>query len=87
MTDAARKAAEAQLARGEITQADFDWLFGKSRAAKFLVPRKRKSKAHIYADGDTACRMLSTGGLVMSGYRIAESASGRAICANCRGRE
>jgi hypothetical protein len=51
---------------------------------QFLV-RKRglKPKAHYWNDGDTLCRMASTGGLKLSRYSLRESNDGKEICWMC----
>lgn len=80
---AAKAAAELQLAAGEITQDDFDWLFGKRKPTKFLVPYKSKSKVHLWDGKDTLCRMASTGGVDPLRYRVMKKNPGRGVCANC----
>jgi hypothetical protein len=51
---------------------------------KFLVRAKGRVKAaHIWFQGDTLCRMASTGGLVLSGYREHTTALGLPVCQMC----
>lgn len=49
-----------------------------------INPKKPDNAAHIFIDGDTACHMLSTGGL---GYNqkfvTSGSPEGRKVCFNC----
>lgn len=50
-------------------------------------PRKPKGAAHIMRGDDTACRMLSTGGMPPSGvvvYHEDDSPNGRRICHMCQ---
>jgi len=55
--------------------------------SKFLLnPHKPKGAAHIMRGDDTACRMLSTGGIPGGGegYKAFETAQGRRICHMCQ---
>lgn len=52
---------------------------------KYLInPRKPKAAAHIMRGKDTACRMLSTGGIPGHAYEAADKADGRRICHMCQ---
>ena len=52
---------------------------------KFYYNAKKKSTAaHIWVDGDTACKMLSTGGLRPGIKAVHEKAGGRRVCLMCR---
>ena len=83
----AKAICSEQLARGEISEADYEWLTGDRKKPLFLVPypRKgnRKGKVHLYRDGDTLCKMASTGGLQMDNYHIEKKIGERAICSLC----
>jgi len=48
-----------------------------------LNPNKRKSSAHLFINGDTACRMLSTGGIKRERNQVFQSDMGRPICTMC----
>ena len=45
--------------------------------------KKKKSKAHIWDDGDTYCRMYSTGGMKKKKVEVFESTT-REICQMCK---
>jgi hypothetical protein len=82
----AKATCSDQLARGEITLADYEWLTGDYREPLYFVPYKRKSKVHLYRDGDTLCRMLSTSGLKEDGYHVEKKIGerrSRQICSMC----
>lgn len=52
---------------------------------KYLVAKNPESqkKAHIWDDGDTYCRMYSTGGIGKKKYEVADSTD-REICQMCK---
>lgn len=50
---------------------------------KYLYMRKLKGAAHLWDDGDTYCRMYSTGGLKQRKYEVHDSREGRRICKMC----
>lgn len=45
---------------------------------------KKNTAAHIWTDGDTACRMLSTGGLRMGNKKVHNEIDDRRICLMCQ---
>lgn len=52
-----------------------------------MIYIKRKNKSHglyhLYKDGDTVCRMASTGGLDMKNYDIVTDVSTLTMCHQC----
>lgn len=51
---------------------------------EYLFNKKRKNTAaHIWIDGDTACKMLSTGGLRLGKKVLHSHHDGRRVCAMC----
>lgn len=59
-------------------------LFGKLQPQKYLININNSSGvAHIWVDGDTVCRMHSTGGLKLKNYAFSDSVAGREVCRNC----
>jgi hypothetical protein len=44
---------------------------------------KKNTAAHIWADGDTVCRMLSTGGMRRGAKKLFADHGTRRICAMC----
>lgn len=51
---------------------------------KYLInPRKPKGAAHIMRGDDTACRMLSTGGIPAAEYKLFDTDKGRRHCHMC----
>lgn len=48
-----------------------------------LNPKKRNSSAHLFVDGDTVCRMLSTGGIKRERNQVFQSDMGKPICTMC----
>lgn len=53
---------------------------------KYLVRKVGKglSKAHLWIDGDTACKMASTGGLDISRYDVLDKRGSHDVCAMCQ---
>jgi hypothetical protein len=45
---------------------------------------KKHTAAHIWVDGDTACRMLSTGGMRRGAKKLFSDYGTRRICAMCQ---
>lgn len=50
---------------------------------QYLIGNDYKKKNHIFIDGDTVCRMFSTGGLNQKYYHVANKPNGSGICSNC----
>lgn len=50
---------------------------------KYLYKKSTSGAAHIWDDGDTYCRMYSTGGLRKKKYETHDDADGRRICKMC----
>ena len=52
---------------------------------KFLVAKNpdSKKKAHLWDDGDTYCRMYSTGGMGKKKYHVVDSTE-RDVCQMCQ---
>lgn len=52
---------------------------------KFLVAKnpESKKKAHLWDDGDTYCRMYSTGGMGKKKYHVVDSTE-RDVCQMCQ---
>lgn len=57
---------------------------------KYLVPRmQNKKRAHLWiesptgVDGDSWCRMYSTGGMAKKKYIVADKTLGHEVCQNC----
>lgn len=52
---------------------------------KYYFNAKRKqTAAHIWVDGDTVCKMLSTGGLKPGKKQIHDETYGKRICQMCQ---
>ena len=50
----------------------------------YLVnPNKSSSRAHIWDDGDTFCKMYLTGGMKKKKYRVYPDSQDREICLMC----
>ena len=49
----------------------------------YLVRKKKPKVAHIFIDGDTACRLYSTGGLAKRRYRMSPDPYDQPICVMC----
>jgi hypothetical protein len=83
----AKTVCSEQLSKGEITEDEYEWLTGDRKKPMFLVPYprkgKRKSIVHLFRNGDTLCRMASTGGLNMDNYHIEKKIGERKICSLC----
>src|SRR5260370_22955693 len=58
-------------------------LNGASPGEQYLIGKTGKLKAHIWRDGDTVCRMWSTGGLKQSSYEVATDRGTHEICCMC----
>ena len=50
----------------------------------FYNPKKKSTAAHIWVNGDTACRMLSTGGMMKGGKKVLDVVDGRKVCHMCQ---
>ena len=51
---------------------------------KYLLNiNKPSTAAHLWDDGDTYCRMHSTGGLKQQKYQVSEKRGNRRICNMC----
>jgi hypothetical protein len=51
---------------------------------RYLVrPKGKKSKAHVWSNGDTLCRMWSTGGLKITGYTLTDDRGTHEVCHMC----
>ena len=52
---------------------------------KYLINlNKQKSRAHLWYDGDTYCKMYSTGGMRKKKYAVHDSTNNREICLMCQ---
>jgi hypothetical protein len=52
---------------------------------KYLIRKTgKKVKAHLWINGDTLCRMWSTGGLKQSRFEIRDDRGEHEICHMCR---
>ena len=52
---------------------------------KYLINlRKESSKAHLWDDGDTYCKMYSTGGMRKKRYQVLEDKKDRDVCVMCQ---
>ena len=52
---------------------------------KYLFnPNKPSTAAHLWDDGDTYCRMYSTGGMGKKEKRLFESPQNRRVCQMCQ---
>ena len=48
---------------------------------KYLVNKKKESgKAHLWDDGDTYCKMYSTGGLRKKRYEVVDDKEDKEVC-------
>ena len=50
---------------------------------QYLIRKKKPKCHHVFVDGDTLCRLYSTGGMKKKKYRVAESPEGLTICTMC----
>jgi hypothetical protein len=50
----------------------------------FFNPKKKNTAAHIWVNGDTACRMLSTGGIKKGKKVLHEDHGDRRVCLMCQ---
>lgn len=51
---------------------------------KFLIRKSgNNQKAHIWEDGDTLCRMASTGGIKVSRFNLFDDDCGKDVCTMC----
>jgi len=51
---------------------------------KYLVNlNKINSKAHLWDEGDTWCKMLSTGGLNKKKYKVTDLSMNKDVCSLC----
>lgn len=66
-------------------QARLDVLFNGGEKMKYLVnKRKRGNTAHIWIDGDTACRCYANGSLGRQQvFEVKDTSDGREVCKNC----
>ena len=52
---------------------------------KYLVNKKKESgKAHLWDDGDTYCKMYSTGGLRKKRYEVVDDKEDKEVCLMCQ---
>jgi len=52
---------------------------------KYLVnPNKPASRAHLWDEGDTYCKMYSTGGMRKKKYKPTDDPQGKGICLMCQ---
>ena len=52
---------------------------------KYLYnPNKTKHAAHLWDDGDTYCKMYSTGGMTKKKKQVFDSPSDRRVCQMCQ---
>ena len=82
-----RRIGQRELARQQrensVDEAE-KWI--AENEPKYLVPKRKKGKAHVWTGEDTQCRMASTGGLSMSRYDLAvELPEGVEVCSLCSG--
>jgi len=49
----------------------------------FYDSNKTKSAAHLWNEGDTYCRMLSTGGMKLGKKEVQSDLDGRRVCVMC----
>jgi hypothetical protein len=50
---------------------------------EYLVRKTGSRVAHLWDDGDTYCRMYSTGGLVKKKYIVVQDRNTKEICQMC----
>lgn len=50
----------------------------------YLLRKKKPKVAHIFINGDTACRLYSTGGMNKSRYIKSPDANGKPLCLMCQ---
>jgi hypothetical protein len=50
----------------------------------YFNPKKKSTVAHIWTGEDTACKMLSTGGIKPGRKQITDKVNDRPICMMCR---
>mgnify|MGYP006271415033 CR=1 FL=1 len=52
---------------------------------KYLVNlNKDKSRVHLWDEGDTYCKMYSTGGLRKKRYQVTEDLNNKEVCQMCQ---
>ena len=51
---------------------------------EYLIRSNSKKPAHIWIDGDTACRMVSTGGIVHTHKYVKVNELDRRVCKMCQ---
>ena len=52
---------------------------------KYLVNlNKENSKAHIWDEGDSYCKMYSTGGMRKKRYKVFEDTQNKEVCQMCQ---
>ena len=49
----------------------------------YLIKKNGSNVAHLWDDGDTYCRMYSTGGLAKNKYVVVKNRGEKTICAMC----
>jgi len=50
----------------------------------YFNPKKKTTVAHIWTGEDTACKMLSSGGMRPGKKEVSERVDGRPVCEMCR---
>ena len=50
----------------------------------YYNPEKKSTAAHIWTGNDTACKMLSTGGMKPGKKQLLEELNGRKLCQMCQ---
>jgi hypothetical protein len=52
---------------------------------KYLVNKNKESgRAHLWDDGDTYCKMYSTGGLRKKRYEVVDDKEDKEVCLMCQ---
>jgi hypothetical protein len=52
---------------------------------KYLVNKSKKSgRAHLWDEGDTYCKMYSTGGLRKKRYEVVDDKEDKEVCLMCQ---
>lgn len=59
------------------------WLIRHGRKISWLVGGKKNTRAHIWTEDDTVCRMWSTGGLKRESYEVQDDRGNHKICHMC----
>lgn len=69
-------------------QARLDVLFNGGQKMQYLINKKKgKNTAHIWIDGDTACRSYANGALGRhQAFEVKDTPDGRDVCKNCMGK-